>query len=137
MRSDFDTMLLGDNSVPVHIRNLQLLMTEVYKKIWELNPSFMTEIFVEKHSPYGLRSCHNLLLPQVRTKCCGLEMTWFIGSRLWQALPNDIKRSDTLSSFKRRIKTWNGEECNCRLCIPFVAQFGPEAAAGSNKECFH
>ena len=124
MRSDFDTMLLRDNAFPVHIRNLQLLMTKVYKTVWELSPSFMEEIFVKKHSPYGLRSCHNLLLPQARTTCCGLETTSFLGSRLWQKLPNDIKQSDTLSSFKRRIKTWKGDECNCRVCRPFVAQVG-------------
>ena len=33
MTSDYDTMLLRDNAVPIHIRNLQLLMTEVYKTI--------------------------------------------------------------------------------------------------------
>ena len=69
MTSDYDTMLLRDNSVPIHIRNLQLLMIEVYKTKWELNPSFMKEIFVEKRSPYGLRSCHDLLLPKVRITC--------------------------------------------------------------------
>ena len=73
MRSDFDTMLLRDNAVPIHIKNLQLLMTEIYKTKWELNPTFMREIFVEKHSTYGLRSCHNLLLPQARTACYGLD----------------------------------------------------------------
>ena len=82
MRSDFSTMLLRDNAVPVHIRNLKLLMTEVYKRIQELNPGFMKEIFVEKHSPYGLRSCHNLLLPQALTTCGGLETTSSLGSRL-------------------------------------------------------
>ena len=99
-------------------------MTEVYKTKWELNPSFMKEIFVEKRSPYGLRGCHDLLLPQVRTTCNGLETISFRGCRLWQALPNDIKQSETLSSFKRRIKVWRGVECNCRLCRPFVAQVG-------------
>ena len=54
MRSDFDTMLLRDNAVTIHTRNLQLLMTEIYKTKWELNLTFMKEIFVEKHSTYGL-----------------------------------------------------------------------------------
>ena len=58
------------------------------------------------------------------TTCYGLETISFQGSRLWQALPNDMKQSDTLATFKRRIKTWKGEECNCRLCRPFVAQVG-------------
>ena len=124
MGSDFDTMLLRDNAVPIHIRNLQLLMIEVCKTKWELNPTFMKEIFIEKHSTYGLRSCHNLLLPQARTTRYGLEMVSFLGSRLWQALPNNLKQSDTLSSFKRRIKSWKGEECNCRLCRPLLAQVG-------------
>ena len=67
MRSDFDAMLLRDDAVPIRIRNLQFIMTEIYKTKSELNPSFMKEIFVEKQSPYGLRGCHNLLLPQART----------------------------------------------------------------------
>ena len=32
MKSAFDTMLPRDISVPLHIRNLQFLMTEVFKK---------------------------------------------------------------------------------------------------------
>ena len=67
MRSDFEAMLLRDNAVQIHIRNLQLLMTEIYKTKWELNPSFMKEIFVEKHSPMGLEAaiiycCHKRVL---------------------------------------------------------------------------
>ena len=87
--------------------------------------SFLTHmIFVEKRSLYGLRSCDNLQLPQARTTCNGLDTISFRGCRLWQALPNDIKQSNTLSSFKSRIKLWKGEECNCRICRPFVAQVG-------------
>ena len=123
-RIPLGTMLVRDNAVPIHIGNLQLLMTEIYKTKWELNPSFMKEIFVEKHSPYGLRSCDNPQLPQARTTCNGLDTISFCGCRLWQVLPNDIKQSNTLSSFKSRIKLWKGEECNRRLCRPFVAQVG-------------
>ena len=137
MRSDFDAMLLRDNAVPIHIRNLQLLMTEICKTKWELNPSFMKEIFVEKHSPYWLRSCNNLLLPQTRTTCYGLEKISFLGCRLWQALPNDMKQLHTLSSFKRKIKAWKEEECNCKLCRSGVTlsllKVGEEASLSSPK----
>ena len=81
MTSDFDTMLVRDNAVPIHVRNLQLLITEIYKTKWELNPSFLKEIFVKKRSPYGLRSCDNLQLPQARTTCNGLDMISFRGCR--------------------------------------------------------
>ena len=117
--------------VPIHIRNLQLLMTEIYKTKWELNPSFMKEIFVEKHSPYGIRSCDNLQLPQARTTCNGLDTISFRGCRLWQALPNDIKQSNTLSSFNRRIKLWKGESiwsllgiasCFLKIALPVISE---------------
>ena len=65
MRSGFDTKLLRDNVVPIHIRNLQLLMTEIYKTKWERNPTFMKEIFVDKHSVYEavtILYCHKRAL---------------------------------------------------------------------------
>ena len=54
--SDFDALLTRDNSVSVHKRNLQLLMTEIYKTTSNIAPSFMTEIFIEKNPPYHLRN---------------------------------------------------------------------------------
>ena len=49
-------------------------------------------------SPFGPRSCHNLLLPQLRTTCNGLETISFHWCILWQALSNDRQQSGTLSS---------------------------------------
>ena len=103
------------------MRNLQLLMTEICKTKKELNASFMKKIFVGKRSHYGLRSSHNLQLRQVRTSCTGLETISLRGCKSWQAFPNDIKQSETLSSLKKIIKVWKGKECNCRLCGPFLA----------------
>ena len=75
IKSDFDQMLLRDNAVPInHIRNLHLLMIEIYITEWELNPTFMKDIFIEKkdvfmkdifiekHSTYGLSSIMKYLL---------------------------------------------------------------------------
>ena len=36
--SDFNTLLVETNSVPLHKRNLQLLMIEIYKTVQYLNP---------------------------------------------------------------------------------------------------
>ena len=43
--STFEKLLEMDNSVTVHQRNLQLLMVEIYKTKYNLNPSFMKQIF--------------------------------------------------------------------------------------------
>ena len=52
--STFEKLLEMDNSVTVHQRNLQLLMVEIYKTKYNLNPSFMKQIFEEKEMPYNL-----------------------------------------------------------------------------------
>ena len=37
---------------------------------------------------------------------------------------NNVKLLDTHSSAKRVIKAWRIEECDYRICWPFVAQIG-------------
>ena len=53
--SNFEQLLLKDNTVTNHTRNLKQLATEIYKTIHHENPSFMEEIFRINESPYGLR----------------------------------------------------------------------------------
>ena len=46
--SSFEVLMEKDRSITVHQRNLQNLMTEMYKTKNGLNPAFMREIFVNK-----------------------------------------------------------------------------------------
>ena len=46
--SSFAKLLLNHNSMFIHQRNLQLLLTEIYRAKMNPNPSFMEEIFVER-----------------------------------------------------------------------------------------
>ena len=39
--NDFGFLLEQSKSVPIHVRNLQLLMTEIYKTKYGLNPPFI------------------------------------------------------------------------------------------------
>ena len=43
---NYEDLLLRDNSVTIHQRNLQFFMTEIFKTIHGLNPSFMKEFFI-------------------------------------------------------------------------------------------
>ena len=118
----------GNNSVneylTIHQRNLQLLMTEIFKTKNNLNPIFMKDIFATKNSYYSLRNPNHLQLPKVRTSKYGTENIQFRGCSLWSSLPNSLKDSDSLQEFKRRIKQWEGGCCNCRLCRVSIKGFG-------------
>ena len=53
-RNNFGFLLEQTKSVPIHVRNLQLLMTEMYKTKFDLNPPFMKDIFMERNISYNL-----------------------------------------------------------------------------------
>ncbi len=62
-----ETLLGNSNSVPVHQKNLQVLMIEIHKSVNGLNPRFMKDIFVERKLPYNLRTSKSIILPHAKT----------------------------------------------------------------------
>ena len=54
--SSFEQLLEKDGSITAHQRNLQNLMTELYKTINQINPAYMWEFFCRREhalqSPY-------------------------------------------------------------------------------------
>ena len=114
--SSYDDLRMKDNSATIQLRNLQFLMTEIFKTIHNGNPPFMKEIFVIEESCYSLKSKFRLHVPRASTTKYGLKTVSFRGSQIWDVLPNDFKDLECVSSFKRKIKIWNGLSCKCHIC---------------------
>ena len=114
--SPYETLLLYDNSTTIHKRNLQFLMTEIFKTINNENPPFIKEIFVRENTVYNLRCMFRLKVPGVLITKNGLKTISFRGSQIWNSLPKNLKELNSVAAFKRAIKGWNGENCNCRIC---------------------
>lgn len=114
--SSFQELLNLDNSVSVHHKNLQTLMTEIYKSTHHLNPQFMWDFFREKETPYNLRTNNLLKLPPTRTVSHGMNSLTFRGSIIWNTLPDNIKNITSLNAFKTQIKKWREIKCNCKTC---------------------
>ena len=122
--SNFEELLIKAASVTVHQKNLQLLTTEIYKTKHDLNPKFIGEIFVEKNISCSLRCNDHMSVPIPRTNAYGIETIRYTGHKLWQSLPLEIKESNTLTEFKRKIKQHYFSDCNCRLCKTYVNNLG-------------
>ena len=73
VESIYSELLEKDCAVTIHTKNLQLLMTEMYKTRNYLNPSFMQEIFCENESHYNLRNNVEFVQPRVRSVGNGTE----------------------------------------------------------------
>ena len=73
---------------------------------------------------YSLSHGDDAQLPKVRTTSFGVESIAYLGNKLWQILPQEIKQSNSLPIFKKQIKCWNGGKCNCRLCKVYIPKVG-------------
>ena len=48
----------------------------------------------------------------------------FLGPKIWDLVTVGLKQSETLYSFKLKIKNWVLFECPCRICKTYIQQVG-------------
>ena len=123
--SSFIELLEKDKSTTIHNKNIQLLATELFKVKNGLSAAFMNEIFVENAQHYyDLRKKTEFKRNKVKTVYKGTETLTFLGPRIWEIVPDYIKKSSSFEEFKLKIKLWNPENCPCKLCKRFLPQVG-------------
>ena len=121
--SSFDELLVKDNCVTIHDRNLQVLATEIFKATNDISPTIMKNIFDVKRTTYNL-SGPTLLTSNIKTVKYGMESPTYRGPKTWNLVPLSIRNSKTLSEFKSRIKVWKPVGCDCKLCKTYIPNLG-------------
>ena len=122
--SPFQDLLEKSGTVSIHHRNLQLLAIEIFKTLHDLSPSFMSEIFKPSNTKYDLRNSNTLVSKNINTTNYGLETVSYLAPRIWEQIPEEIKQSKSLNSFKKKINIWIPNACTCRLCKTYVPNVG-------------
>ena len=121
----FQELLELDKSVTVHQRNVQRLATEMYKVKNKIAPLPFQDLFTENRNSHEFRDPSRPWdVPKVRTVNWGTESLRYRGILIWQLVPEDIKSSPSLNTFKENIKAWKATECTCRLCKTFIPNLG-------------
>ena len=122
--SSFENLLKKDNSVSIHHRNIQALATEMFKVKNNIAPEIMKELFAPKMSSYDLRNNNSFKRRRVKSVWHGTESVSYLGPKIWDLVPNEIKESESLNGFKFKIKRWVPEGCPCRICKIYLGQVG-------------
>ena len=124
-QSSFNELLEKDGSVSIHMRNIQILATEMYKLINNLSPPIMNRVFkLNSDSRYNLRQISQFSRSLVRSVYHGTESISYLGPKIWDILPDDYKTIQNLDTFKIKIKKWKPENCPCRLCKVYIDRVG-------------
>ena len=122
---DFSDLLDLDNSVKVHQKNLQVLVTEIYKVKNGEGLEIEKVIFDIKTPLYNLiLSCNQLSRKNIKTFHYGLHSVRYLAPKIWELVSNNIRYSNSLSKFKKLIKSWKPKACPCSLCKTYIAQVG-------------
>ena len=66
----------------------------------------------------------HIFIRQVSSVCHGTEFLSFLGPKVWELVPSEIKQSENLEIIKRRIKKWIPSQCPCRLCQIYLPGVG-------------
>ena len=83
----------------------------------------MHEIFQMREPKYELRNNNHLILCMPKSVRYGTESLHFLGPKIWQIVPNELKEIDNLCDFKIKIKCWI-PNFPCRLCKHYIGQVG-------------
>ena len=129
--SSFEELMQKDGSVTIHYQNLQFLSIEMYKVMNGIGPALMKEIFPINSNGFTEYPSSNtrsnvLLFNQANPKKegSGLQTLRHLGPRIWNIIPLEIRKAETLALFKRKIKKWTPPECPCSLCKTFMPMLG-------------
>ena len=121
----YEELLEKDGSVSPHQRSLQALAIEMFKVAKGLSPEIMKTIFeLNDNSRPNLRNTSQFKTRRIKTTHFGTESLSFLGPKIWDQVPQELKNIEVLQTFKKAIKNWVPNECPCRLCKTYLHGVG-------------
>ena len=105
-KSSLKQLLEKYHSVTVDPKNLQVLVTEIFKVKNNLAPNIIKDVFELKEPSYNLRSESNHFTHRnAKTTYYGLLSIKHLAPQIWEHVPQSIRKRKTLNEFRTKIKS--------------------------------
>ena len=115
-KSDFETLLTNDKSVTTHVRNLNYLVTEIYKVKNYVSPESIRdrkwELQLKEWYPFCFQKHENNIVWERD----GIKLR----SQNMVTIAKELKNSSSLEVFKNKLKEWKPTSCPCRFCKIYI-----------------
>ena len=83
------------------------------------------DIFMERtNNQYNLRNHPDFITPHVHNVFHETESISYLGPKIWDIVPEEVKHNKSLNPFKESIKMWVLTNCPCRLCKVYLHGVG-------------
>ena len=115
--SPYKVLLLKSELPLLYVRRLRIVLTEVYKSIYKLNPEYLHDMFTFKSNKYDMRNEYTIAVRKYKTKKYGFNSLMYQGAKGWNSLPNNIKCAGNFKMFYMMLMNWQGEACSCNTCL--------------------
>ena len=119
-RRSYDDLLIKTNCDTFVLWRLKKIAIFMYKCFYKLHPKYIVNMFDCKESQYLLRDDIQLDLYKFKTKTYGYRSLLYAGSKLWNSLPVDIKKSESPDVFKSKLSRWRCSNQLCMRCHDYV-----------------
>ena len=104
-----------DRSVPIHVRNLQILAREIFqKKSKDLAPAIFSEIFSKRSAQYNLRRSSEFSVSNVKSTFYSTESLSYLGEKIWDLVSKKLKELSGLN------EKWKPKNCPSRQCKKYI-----------------
>ena len=98
---------------------------QTYKIKNDLSTEILSNIYTQRtQNHYSLQNASDFQIPFVQTVYHGTESISYLGPKIWDIVPAEMKNAISLNSFKAQIKKWLPFNCPCRLCKPYINGVG-------------
>ena len=119
--SDYRDILEKSNTTTLYLKRVRIIAQEVYKSLNNESPKYTQELVRSRHSNYPTRQqTLDIYVPRVNQVKFGYRSYTYEAPVLWNSLPNEIRKAENFSLFKKLIKSWNGSTCRCNYCKYFT-----------------
>ena len=92
-----------------------LKISEIINKVFPIN---------EPIYEYDLRNISDFTARRIKTVRYGSTSSSYLGPRLWNILPDEYKKTQSIKDFKAMINSCVSENCPSRLCKIFIQNVG-------------
>ena len=79
----------------------------------------MKSIFTSRLIKYNFRTQSNFFRNSVNITKYGINSIRFFTSKVWQMVSLEMKNFKNLEGFKSKIRRWEPDGCDCKLCKDF------------------